>query len=111
MPDHQKISRYFSNSVAVVSVEAISQNIFELEDECECRGEIRVELHLAHFSVKEYLLSDRLDSDIARRFQEHYAGAAIAKYPPLTYCTRTKKFDRQIYSGVIPLQYTLRRTG
>jgi hypothetical protein len=37
------------------------------------------ELQLAHFSVKEYLTSRRLDKDIAQSFQEVTAKASIAK--------------------------------
>jgi hypothetical protein len=37
-----------------------------------------MELRLAHFSVKEYLTSDRLDNDIAQKLQEVVAKASIA---------------------------------
>ena len=37
-----------------------------------------MELQLAHFSVKEYLTSDRLDNNIAQSFQEVAAKASIA---------------------------------
>ncbi|KAF2473448.1 purine and uridine phosphorylase [Lindgomyces ingoldianus] len=67
MPNPQEISRYCSSLVAVVSITEHSN-----------RGN-HVELQLAHFSVKEYLMSTRLDSDIAHDFQESTAGAAIAK--------------------------------
>jgi len=69
MPDPQEISRYCSSLVTTIYVKKSSQ--YESED--------RIELQLAHFSVKEYFLSDRLDGDIARNFQERYAGAAISK--------------------------------
>ena len=75
MPDPKEISRYCSSLVAVVSVEKDSNDKTGIGRE----SETRVELQLAHFSVKEYLLSDRLDGDIARNFQERYAGAAISK--------------------------------
>ena len=69
MPDPQEISRYCWGLVTAISVEESSQD----------ENENHIELRLAHFSVKEYLLSDRLDSDIARSFQERYARAAISK--------------------------------
>ena len=69
MPDPQEISRYCSGLVAVVLVKHSSRS--------ESPG--RVELQLAHFSVQEYLLSNPLDGDIARDFQECCARAAIAK--------------------------------
>ena len=77
MPDPQEISCYCLSLVTVVSIENISHST--LESESRSGGEIRVELQLAHFSVKEYLLSDRLANDITRDFQERYTGAAIAK--------------------------------
>jgi hypothetical protein len=61
MPDHQEISRYCSSLVVVVSTE--SNNV----------------LQLAHFSVKEYLTSDRVESDVAPEFQTVTASASIAK--------------------------------
>ncbi|KAF3083526.1 hypothetical protein TWF102_010519 [Orbilia oligospora] len=42
------------------------------------RGDMFTELQLAHFSVKEYLASDRLDSDIKQHFQEDVAKGSIA---------------------------------
>jgi hypothetical protein len=68
MPSPQEISRYCSSLAAVVSIAEHSNG----EDSN------RVELQLAHFSVKEYLMSNRLDSDIAQDFQEFTARAAIA---------------------------------
>ncbi|KAF3317256.1 hypothetical protein TWF173_000499 [Orbilia oligospora] len=41
-------------------------------------GDISTELQLAHFSVKEYLASDRLDSEIKQHFQEDVAKGSIA---------------------------------
>ena len=69
MPDPQEISRYCSSLVSVVRV----------QERWPEEGETRVELQLAHFSVKEYLLSNRLENDTAQGFQDCYAGAAIAK--------------------------------
>ena len=68
MADPQEISRYCSSLVVVVSAEEHSYN----EDDKP------MELQLAHFSVKEYLTSDRLDNDIAQKFQEDVAKASIA---------------------------------
>ena len=69
MPDPQEISRYCSSLVTIVAVHNSSHS----------GSESRVELQLAHFSVKEYLMSNRLDADIAPNFQECQAGAAVAK--------------------------------
>ena len=69
MPDPREISRYCSSLVTVVSVTKGSHG----------KVESRMELQLAHFSVKEYLLSDGLDGNIRRGFQERCARAAIAK--------------------------------
>ncbi|KAF2193423.1 hypothetical protein K469DRAFT_728677 [Zopfia rhizophila CBS 207.26] len=82
MPDPQEISRYCSSLVAVVSMTECSDG-----EDSE-----RVELQLAHFSVKEYLTSNRLDSGIAQDFQESTARAAIAK-ACLAYLLH---FDREI---------------
>ena len=56
MPNPQEISRYCASLVAVVSVKK------------DPRGENdnRVELQLAHFSVKEYLLSDRVENTVRK---------------------------------------------
>ncbi|RYP75133.1 hypothetical protein DL771_002594 [Monosporascus sp. 5C6A] len=69
MPDPREISRYCSSLVVMVSAAGHSH---EEDDE-------RVEIQLAHLSVKEYLMSDRLDSGIAQDFQEATARASIAK--------------------------------
>jgi hypothetical protein len=61
MPDHQEISRYCSSLVVVVSTE--SDDV----------------LQLAHFSVKEYLTSNRVESIVATEFQKVAASASIAK--------------------------------
>jgi ankyrin repeat protein len=61
MPDHQEISRYCSSLVVVVSTE--SNNV----------------LQLAHFSVKEYLVSNRVEGDVAPQFQKFTASASIAR--------------------------------
>jgi len=69
MPDPREISCYCSSLVVVVSAKDHSYD----EDDKP------VELQLAHFSVKEYLTSNRLDTDIALRFEEVAAKASIAK--------------------------------
>ena len=68
MPDPQEITRYCSSLVATISIANHSNS----------KANDRVELQLAHFSVKEYLTSNRLDSGIAQVFQEPTARAAIA---------------------------------
>ncbi|KAK1838141.1 pfs domain-containing protein [Colletotrichum chrysophilum] len=66
MPQADEISIYCSSLVAVVT-----------------RGEDRdtkmKELQLAHFSVKEYLISDRLQQNISRIFTEAQATASITE--------------------------------
>lgn len=49
--------------------------VAELSDS---EGNNRIELQLAHFSVKKYLMSYRLDSEIALGFQKPTAGVATA---------------------------------
>jgi ankyrin repeat protein len=61
MPDPREISHYCSSLVVVVPT--ASGNM----------------LQLAHFSVQEYLISDRLDSDTALYFQKWTASATIAQ--------------------------------
>ncbi|KAF2259137.1 hypothetical protein CC78DRAFT_586295, partial [Lojkania enalia] len=68
-PNPQEISRYCSSLVAVVPVTEHSNGKYKNY----------VELQLIHFSVKEYLMSNRLDSDIAPDFQKTTASTAIAK--------------------------------
>src|SRR5271156_2689596 len=68
MPDPQEISYYCSNLVVVVPTKT---NSYDQDDEY-------MELQLAHFSVKEYLTSNRLDKDIAKNFQEVAAKTSIA---------------------------------
>ncbi|KAH0556306.1 hypothetical protein GP486_005768 [Trichoglossum hirsutum] len=65
MPDPREISRYCSSLVVVTTKEGIYG-----EDTI-------VELHLAHFSVKEYLMLGRPE-EIARDFEEVAARASIA---------------------------------
>ncbi|KAH8800442.1 nucleoside phosphorylase domain-containing protein [Xylogone sp. PMI_703] len=60
MPDPQEISRYCSSLVVVVSQKEGSRSGND-------------QLQLAHFSVKEYLTSDKIDKDIAKDFQESTA--------------------------------------
>ncbi|KAF2678771.1 hypothetical protein K458DRAFT_435608 [Lentithecium fluviatile CBS 122367] len=66
MPDPQEITRYCSSLVTVVSVKG--------KDDLE-----HVQLQLAHFSVKEYLTSDRLHSSTAHGLREAAARLSIAR--------------------------------
>jgi ankyrin repeat protein len=68
MFDSHEISYYCSSLVVMVSVKGHS---YDEDDE-------RVELQLSHFSVKEYLTSDRIDKAIAKSFQEIILKASIA---------------------------------
>ncbi|PSN59256.1 hypothetical protein BS50DRAFT_641131 [Corynespora cassiicola Philippines] len=65
MPEPQEITHYCSSLVVIVSV----------KDENETT---HMELQLAHFSVKEYLTSDRLNSDTAQALRENAARASVA---------------------------------
>jgi ankyrin repeat protein len=69
MPDPREITRYCSSLVIVTSI----PEHFD-ENNGSYAG-----VQLAHFSVKEYLTSNRLDSDVAPNFQEPAARAAIAR--------------------------------
>ena len=68
MPDPHEISCYCSSLVVVVPAKEHSY----------FKDDKSVELQLAHFSVKEYLTSNRLDKDIAQSFQATVAKASIA---------------------------------
>src|SRR5438045_3354197 len=68
MFDSHEISCYCSRLVVMVSIKGHSYNE---DDE-------RIELQLSHFSVKEYLTSDRIDKAIAESFQEVVPKASIA---------------------------------
>ena len=68
MPNPLEISRYCSSLVMVLSTKGHSN---DKDDE-------HMELQIAHFSVKEYLMSNYTDKDIAQNFQEEAAKASIA---------------------------------
>ncbi|KAH8727996.1 ankyrin repeat-containing domain protein [Phaeosphaeriaceae sp. PMI808] len=68
MPDPREISCYCSSLVVVVSA----------KDHSHDKGDMRMELRLAHFSVKEYLTSNRLQEGIAQDFQAVTTKASIA---------------------------------
>ncbi|KAF3768506.1 hypothetical protein M406DRAFT_336936 [Cryphonectria parasitica EP155] len=66
MPQADEISIYCSSLVAVVTRGEDGENGVK-------------ELQLAHFSVKEYLVSDRLQQNISRTFMEAQARASITE--------------------------------
>ena len=68
LPEPREILRYCSSLVVVVSAKEHLYN----------KDKKPVGLQLAHFSVKEYLTSNRLDNNIAQNFQEIAATASIA---------------------------------
>ncbi|KAF2135060.1 uncharacterized protein K452DRAFT_314243, partial [Aplosporella prunicola CBS 121167] len=68
MPEPREISRYCSTLVVVVARQSPKDD-----------GEAITELQLAHFSVKEYLTSNRLDQSVAEDLEETTARASIAK--------------------------------
>ena len=76
MPDPHEISCYCSSLVVLVSAKGHSYD--EDEDHSYDEDDKIVKLQLAHFSVKEYLTSNRLDNNIAQNFQEVAAKASIA---------------------------------
>ncbi len=67
MPEPKEISRYCSSLVAV-----------ERRRTSEYDQTMVTELQLSHFSVKEYLTSNRLEKDLTPSFQEISAKASIA---------------------------------
>ncbi|KAH7080197.1 hypothetical protein BKA63DRAFT_541158 [Paraphoma chrysanthemicola] len=69
MPDPQEIARYCSSLVTIDVL--VRSPTFRFVDV--------VVLRLAHYSVKEYLVSDRLDINFAAHFQQGTARSAIAK--------------------------------
>ncbi|QBZ57640.1 hypothetical protein PoMZ_02573 [Pyricularia oryzae] len=66
MPEPDEISIYCSSLVVV----------FSITDE---DGNTKRELQLAHFSVKEYLISDRLESNMSLHFEEMFARQCMAE--------------------------------
>ena len=68
MPVQTEVSCYCSSLVSIVYKES-NENEY---------GK-RMELHLAHFSVKEYLLSDRIDHQLAYFFEESIAKQSMAE--------------------------------
>ena len=68
MPDPQEIACYCSSLVVVVSKQGHSHD----------GGNKLVKLQLAHFSVKEYLTSGRLDKNIRQVFRNEVAKSSIA---------------------------------
>lgn len=78
MPVPKEILGYCSSLVAVVSRR--EDNDDDNDDDDDNRGGKTVtEIQLAHFSVKEYLVSDRLKTDIAKYLEEIAARASIAE--------------------------------
>jgi len=67
MPESKEISRYCSSLVAVVRRRTSGYH-----------QTVVTELQLSHFSVKEYLTSNRLEKDLTPSFQEMTAKASIA---------------------------------
>ena len=88
MPDPREILRYCSSLVAIVTkVPSESSDAKE-----------QVKLQLAHFSVQEYLTSDRVDASFAEAMQEATARVSMAQVylAYLLHFDRHKKFDNII---------------
>ncbi|KAF3287344.1 hypothetical protein TWF970_007070 [Orbilia oligospora] len=77
MPDSDEILCYCSSLVVAVPTDQNYGPGSSFHGQ-ETKTSIPMELQLAHFSVKEYLTSDRLDSDIAQNFQDTIAKETIA---------------------------------
>ncbi|OKL57360.1 hypothetical protein UA08_07438 [Talaromyces atroroseus] len=69
MPDPREIT-CFCSSLIVFTSTTHNSDVDNKDDD--------VKLQLAHFSVKEYLISGRLDKDLAHNFEECAARASIA---------------------------------
>ncbi|KAK6356047.1 hypothetical protein TWF718_000421 [Orbilia javanica] len=69
MPDHSEILCYCSSLVVAVTKKVHSDDI----------STETTDLQLAHFSVKEYLISNRVKHDIAQYFREVEAKGSMAK--------------------------------
>ncbi|KAL1613693.1 hypothetical protein SLS54_010390 [Diplodia seriata] len=67
MPVPDEISKCCSSLVVVVTIQSNPRRL------------ARKEIQLAHFSVKEYLISDRVDRTLLDRFSEDNARSSIAK--------------------------------
>ncbi|ORY67765.1 ankyrin repeat-containing domain protein [Pseudomassariella vexata] len=67
MPVPKEISRYCSSLVVITRRDSYDEK------------QMVPEIQLAHFSVKEYLTSNRLEKDISKYFEETFARAAIAE--------------------------------
>ncbi|KAI1382401.1 hypothetical protein F4677DRAFT_25067 [Hypoxylon crocopeplum] len=72
MPVPEEITRYLSSLVVVVVVNRNDRNHWGFD-------QMVIEVQLAHFSVKEYLMSDRAGEDIAKPLSEFHANASIAE--------------------------------
>ncbi|KAI9791524.1 MAG: hypothetical protein M1816_003868 [Peltula sp. TS41687] len=69
MPEPREISRYCSSLVVVASIQRKPLNGEDYEE---------IVLQLAHFSVKEYLTSNRIKTEFQQVFQEKIANGSIA---------------------------------
>jgi hypothetical protein len=69
MPNPDEITRYCSSLVIKVLV----------KEDLNMKDNEHAELQLAHFSVKEYLTSKRLDNSIAHDLQEITSRASISR--------------------------------
>jgi hypothetical protein len=87
MPDHQEISRYCSSLVTLVVVSTESDNV----------------LQLAHFSVKGYLTSTRVESVVALEFQKITASTSVARVC-LAYLLQ---FDHEIRPEEVLIEFPL----
>jgi hypothetical protein len=108
MPDPEEISRYCSSLVMVSRTGNLYDSNIKLglgqsSDDKSKPDNKQVKLQLAHFSVKEYLTSNRLDSDIAQHFQELTASASIARVC-LAYLLH---FDEELPSTEVRIKFPL----
>lgn len=75
MPDPQEVSRYCSSLVVVVPIKNSPYEGYIYMPYENNKGAV---LQLAHFSVKEYLMSNQLNKHLTQYFQEMVARALIA---------------------------------
>ncbi|KAK8245511.1 hypothetical protein IWZ00DRAFT_428803, partial [Phyllosticta capitalensis] len=85
MPDPKEIAAYCSSLVTVVSWTEWSDDDYDYDPDTDYYEWEETGLQLAHFSVKEYLTSSRIDENFATGLTETVARASIAKIC-LSYC-------------------------
>ena len=86
MPDPPEIACYCSSLVVVVSRQEHSSDEDDSDYYDPNQNNKPVELQLAHFSVKEYLTSGRLDKDVDQTFRDELTKVPVAAASVATVC-------------------------